>query len=355
MKNTNNYEYLLKDLTKLKGVGKKTTEILKKKKINNLFDLLWRLPQSYTDRTKKTKINELQIGKIHTLKVLVKKYLFPRVRNLPNRVICEDSTGKIDCVFFNSYEGYIKKILPLNEEVTISGKINYFNKKYQITNPTYVSKKNTLIEKIHLKYSLTEGISEKVYNKIINQILQNLPILSEWLDSKILNKFNNETWNNSILKLHDPNNIGNFKTNFYRRLAFDEILASFLISSEIRTKIKKIKKKSKLFSEKSFINTMDKLNFVLTNDQNNSLLEINKDLSSKSKMFRLLQGDVGSGKTIVALISALNVIESGYQVAFMAPTEILANQHYNLAKTLYSNKIRIEILTGKTDYNEKKE
>ena len=154
--------------------------------------------------------------------------------------------------------------------------------------------------------------------------------------------------------MHDPKNIGNFKTNFYRRLAFDEILASFLISSEIRTKIKKIKKKSKLFSEKSFINTMDKLNFVLTNDQNNSLLEINKDLSSKSKMFRLLQGDVGSGKTIVALISALNVIESGYQVAFMAPTEILANQHYNLAKTLYSNKIRIEILTGKTDYDEKK-
>ena len=153
MKNTNNYEYLLKDLTELKGVGKKTTEILKKKKINNLFDLLWRLPQSYIDRTQKNQINELQIGKIHTLKVLVKKYLFPRIRNLPSIVICEDSTGTIDCVFFNSYEGYIRKILPLNEEVTISGKISYFNKKYQITNPTYVSKDNTLIEKIHTKYN----------------------------------------------------------------------------------------------------------------------------------------------------------------------------------------------------------
>jgi len=161
-----------------------------------------------------------------------------------------------------------------------------------------------------------------------------LPILSEWLDNKILKKFNNETWNNSILKLHDPKNIGNFKKNFYRRLAFDEILASFLISSEIRKKIKKIKKKSKLFSDKSFINIISKLDFILTNDQKNSLLQINKDLSSKSKMFRLLQGDVGSGKTIVALISALNVIESGYQVAFMAPTEILARQHYNLAKNI---------------------
>ena len=354
MKNTNNYEYLLKDLTKLKGVGKKTTEILKKKKINNLFDLLWRLPQSYTDRTQKNKINELQIGKIHTVKVLVKKYSFPRIRNLPNKVICEDSTGKIDCVFFNSYEGYIRKILPLNEEVTISGKISYFNKKYQITNPTYVSKDNTLIEKIHSKYSLSEGVTGKMYNKIIDQILKNLPILTEWLDSEILKKFNNETWNNSIIKLHDPKNIGNFKSNFYRRLAFDEILASLLISSEIRKKIKKIKKKSKLFSDKSFINTMSKLSFKLTNDQKSSLSQINKDLASKSKMFRLLQGDVGSGKTIVALISALNVIESGYQVAFMAPTEILARQHYNLAKNLYSNKIKLEILTGKTDYYEKK-
>ena len=350
----NNFDYLLKDLTKLKGVGKKTTEILKKKKINNLFDLLWRLPQSYTDRTKKSKINELQIGNVHTLTVLVKKYSFPRIRNLPNRVICEDSTGKIECVFFNSYEGYIKKILPINEEVTISGKISYFNKKYQITNPGYVSKDNSLIEKIHTKYSLTEGISQKVYNKIIDQILKNLPILNEWHDEKIIKKFDNETWNSSILKLHDPKNIGNFNTNFYRRLAFDEILASFLISSEIRKKIKKIKKKSKLFSDKSFKNIISKLSFKLTNDQIDSLLQINKDLSSKNKMFRLLQGDVGSGKTIVALISALNVIESGYQVAFMAPTEILAKQHFNLAKNLYSNKINLKILTGNTDFYEKK-
>ena len=355
MKNKNNYEYLLQDLSKLKGVGKKTSEILKKKKINNLFDLLWRLPKSYTDRTEKNKINEIQIGKIHTLTVVVKKYSFPRIRNLPNRVICEDETGKIDCVFFNSYEGYIRKILPLNEEVTISGKINYFNKKYQITNPKYISKDNSLIAKIHTKYSLTEGISEKIYYKIIDQILKNLPTLTEWLDKKILNKFNNESWNESIIKLHDPKNIGNFKSDFYRRLAFDEILASFLISSEIRKKIKKIKKKSKKFSQQPFITTIKKLNFNLTNDQNNTLKEINNDLSSKTKMFRLLQGDVGSGKTIVALISALNAIESGCQVALMAPTEILAMQHYKLAKNLFSKKINLEILTSKTEYIKKKE
>ena len=180
MKIKNNYKYLLSDLTKLNGVGKKTMQILMKKKINNIFDLLWRLPKSYTDRSLTSKINDIQIGKIHTLKVIPTKYIFPRVRNLPNRVNCQDETGKIDCIFFNSYEGYIRKILPLNEEITISGKISFFKNKYQITNPTYVAKDSSLIETVHNKYSLTEGISEKVYNKIISQILKNLPSLNEW-------------------------------------------------------------------------------------------------------------------------------------------------------------------------------
>ena len=354
MENNKNYEYLLKDLTNLKGVGIKTMEILKKKKINNIFDLLWRLPKSYTDRSESSKLNELQIGKIHTIKVIPIKYSFPRIRNLPNRVNCVDETGKIDCVFFNSYEGYIRKILPLNNEVTISGKINYFNKKYQITNPTYVSKDSSVIEKIHNKYSLTEGISEKVYNKIINEILKNLPTLPEWINSKTLKKFGNESWNNSIIKLHDPKNISNYKSNFYRRLAFDEILSSFLVSSEIRKKIKKIKKDSKNFSNKNEIKTMSKLNFELTKDQKKALSDINNDISSKNKMFRLLQGDVGSGKTIVSLISALNVIESGYQVAFMAPTEILAKQHFNLSKKIFPSTIDVEILSSKTEYLKKK-
>ena len=354
MENNKNYEYLLKDLTNLKGVGIKTMEILKKKKINNIFDLLWRLPKSYTDRSETSKVNELQIGKIHTIKVIPIKYSFPRIRNLPNRVNCEDETGKIDCVFFNSYEGYIRKILPLNNEVTISGKINYFNKKYQITNPTYVSKDSSVIEKIHNKYSLTEGISEKVYNKIINEILRNLPILPEWINYKTLKKFGNESWNNSIIKLHDPKNISNYKSNFYRRLAFDEILSSFLVSSEIRKKIKKVKKDSKNFSNQNEIKTMSKLNFELTKDQKKALSDINNDISSKNKMFRLLQGDVGSGKTIVSLISALNVIESGYQVAFMAPTEILAKQHFSLSKKIFPSTIDVEILSSKTEYLKKK-
>ncbi len=350
----NNYNFLLSDLSKISGVGKKTSDILKKKKINTVFDLLIKPPQSFIDRTERLKINQLQIGKISTINVIVKKYLFPRVRNLPNKVVCEDSTGTMDCVFFNSYEGYIKKILPLNQEVTISGKINYYKNKYQITNPTYISKESSLIEKKHNKYKLTQGITEKFYNKLLIKILSNLPDLDEWLSPSIQKKFDNISWKNSIIKLHDPNNIAKFDEKFYKRLVFDEILASLLVFSEVRKSIKKIKKKRKKIEKKISFNLIKNLNFKLTNDQNKVLDEINKDLDSNNKMFRILQGDVGTGKTIVALISALNVIKSGYQVAFMAPTEILANQHYSLAKKIFPNEIEINVITSKTEFKTKK-
>ena len=349
-----NYKYLLSDLTVLKGVGVKTTNLLKKKNINNLFDLLWKLPKSYTDRSLSSKIKDLKIGENQTVTVTPQKYLFPRIRNLPNRVICSDDSGKLDCVFFNSYEGYVKKILPLGKEITISGKISYFKNKYQLTNPKYISEDSSLIKQVHNQYSLTEGISEKVYNKIINQIISELPELDEWHSSQIVKKFGNLSWNNSIVELHKPENIGKYRDNFYQRLAYDEIFSTFLVNSEIRKKIKKIKKKRKKINFNLQNNLINKLSFSLTNDQVNSLKEINKDLSTSTKMFRLLQGDVGSGKTIIALLSAYNTINSGYQVAFMAPTEILARQHYNLAKEIFPGIKKIELISGKSDYKNKK-
>ena len=353
MKNINTYNFLLSDLKKLKGVGVKTTNLLKKKKINTIFDLLWKLPKTYTDRTNSSKIKELKIGEIQTVTITPYKYNFPRIRNLPNRVMCKDETGQIDCIFFNSFEGYIKKILPLNKEVTITGKISFYRNKYQITNPKYISEDASVIKNKHNKYSLTDGISEKVYNNIINQILTKLPNLNEWHDPHISKKFNNITWKESILELHKPENIGNYKSNFYQRLVYDEILSSFLVHSDIRRKIKKIKKKAKIFDIKHQYKNLLKLNFELTKDQYKTLKEINGDLSSNQKMFRLLQGDVGSGKTIVALLSAYNVVKAGFQVAIMAPTEILARQHFNLAKKLFLD-LRVDILSSKTIYKDKK-
>ncbi|WP_440921536.1 ATP-dependent DNA helicase RecG [Candidatus Pelagibacter sp.] len=349
-----NYEYLLSDLKSIKGVGLKTSNLLKRKKINSIFDLLWKLPKSYTDRSLSSKIKDLKIDEIQTITIIPQKYSFPRVRNLPNRVLCKDETGEIDCVFFNSYEGYIRKILPIGKEVTISGRIKYFRNKYQLTNPKYISEDSSIIKQKHNTYSLTEGISEKVYNKIIFQIIKNLPQIDEWHSKDILKNFGNIGWNDSIKKLHDPENIGKFKENFYQRLAFDEIFSTFLVNSEIRKKIKKIKKTKKKFDIKKQGEIISKLDFFLTNDQTKTLNEINKDLCSDNKMFRLLQGDVGSGKTIVALLSAFNTISSDFQVAVMAPTEILARQHFLLAKKIYPKNIKIELLSGKSSYKDKK-
>ena len=350
-----NYKYLLSDLSSLKGVGVKTKNLLKKKKINNIFDLLWKLPKFYTDRSLSSKIKDLKINEIQTITIIPQKYSFPRIRNLPNRVSCKDETGEIDCVFFNSYEGYIKKILPIGKEITISGKIKYFRNKYQLTNPKYISEDSSIIKQKHNSYSLTEGVNEKVYNKIILQIMNNLPKIDEWHSKEILKKFDNISWNNSIKELHKPENIGKFKENFYQRLAFDEIFSTFLVNSEIRRKIKKIKKTKKKFNTNKQNEIISKLDFLLTNDQNKTLDEINKDLCSDNKMFRLLQGDVGCGKTIVSLLSAFNTINSGFQVAVMAPTEILARQHFLLAKKIFPNNIKTELLSGKSSFKDKKD
>ena len=347
------YDYLLSDISTIKGIGTKIGKLFRKKNINTIFDLLWNLPRDFVDRSNVYPINELQVGKIQTVTVVVKKYNFPRIRNLPNKVLCEDETGKLDCIFFNSYEGYIKKILPLDTKVTISGKIGYYNKKYQITNPTHLSEDPNSIKKIDKSYSLTEGLNNKLYNKIIQEVLKNIPNLNEWLDKETLKKFDNISWKKAVLELHNPKNI-NKKGNFLERLIFDEILSTFLINSKIRKTIKKFKKEKKVFDDNFSNDIKKKLNYELTTDQENALNEINNDLKSEEKMFRLLQGDVGSGKTIVALISCLNVVNSGYQVVFMAPTEILAYQHYKLAQSLIKKKMKIDFLTSKTDYSERK-
>jgi len=347
------FNYLLSDINNIKGIGSKTAKLFKKKNINRVIDLLYSLPRDTMDRSNLKKINELQIGKIETLIVNVKKYNFPRIRNLPNRVFCEDETGKIECVFFNSYEGYIKKILPINAKITISGKISYFRDKYQITNPTYISSDKNSIAKLFSNYSLTEGLGEIKYRNILNNVLKNIPDLDEWLSNELLKKFNNISWKNAIIELHKPENV-NKKGSFLSRLIFDEIMSNFLINSKIRKSIKKIKKNRKKFDNKPFEIIKKRINYKLTNDQVNALNEINSDLKSNQKMFRLLQGDVGSGKTIVSLISSYNVIKSGYQVAFMAPTEILAKQHLNLAKKIFKQNINIGLLTSKIDINERK-
>ena len=349
----NDHEYLLSNIQNIKGIGKKTSQLFKRKNINTIFDLLWHLPTSKIENSKVTNVGDIQIGKLQTIKLTPLKYNFPRIRRLPNRVVCQSKDIKIDCVFFNSYEGYIKKILQLNTEIIISGKINFFRNKYQITNPTQVKESNENILETQNKYSLTDGLTINKYNNIINEVLKELPDLDEWLNDDIKKKFNNIKWKDAILKIHSLDTKEILKSKYYKRLVFDELFAHFLLSSKIRTKIKKIKKSQKIFKDCKEKLIQD-LNFKLTNDQEAAIKIINEDLKSKSRMFRLLQGDVGSGKTIVSMIAAVNCINAGYQTSFMVPTEILAKQHFSFAKKYLPKNVKIEMLTGKSKYADRK-
>ena len=349
-----NFEYLLSPIDKIRGVGKKTLISFNKKKIFTIFDLIWHLPVSKIETADDTEVNDLQVGNNYNIKVIPIKYNFPRIRNLPNKVICEKNGVKLDCIFFNSYEGYIKKLLPLNEEVIINGKAKNFRNRFQFVNPTSKSTNNLNIVNEDSKYSLTDGLTLNKYNQILNNVLQNLPDLNEWLPPSVSNLFDNVTWKECVIKIHQEEITKIRNTKYFRRLVFDEIFANFLLSSNIRSKIKKIKKKNKIINLQHQSKIISNLKFKLTVDQVSSLKNINKDMGSKEKMFRLLQGDVGSGKTIVSIISALNAIKAGYQVAIMAPTEILATQHYKFILENFNIYCNAEILTGKTEYKKRK-
>ena len=352
-----NKDDLFKKISFLKGVGPKLTKYLKNKRIEKINDLLWHFPYSSTDRSSMTTLNKLEVGKIQTIKVKVLKYNFPRIRNLPNKVICEDEFGKIDIIFFNSREGYIRAILPINKWVLISGKINFYKTKYQITNPSYITSIENIeyVKKNIPKYSLTEGLNEKSYRKIIEKVINNLPDLEEWHDKEILKKFGFKSWNESVLKIHNFENTDKVNNKYIRRLALDEILSNLIVLSQNRKKFKESKKESKLFNNSLANKIIKNLDFNLTENQKEIIKEINEDLRSDKKMFRILQGDVGSGKTIVSFMTVANVLEIGCQSALMAPTAILANQHFNLAKKVFDGtKIRINLLTGKTEAKLKK-
>ena len=352
-----NFDDLFSPVNKIKGVGPIISKKLLDKGITNKIDLFLNLPTGAIDRRFCPKLDQLEVGKVSTIFVTPIKYNIPRFRNLPNKVTCKDEYGQIDIIFFNSRENYIKQILPLNNEVIISGKVNVYKNKFQITNPEYIQsvEKENDIKKIMAKYSSVTGISAKTIQKIYNEEIKKLSEIDEWHDKDFIKKLNWPTWYESIFRLHNPENLSDIdkESKFYKRLAYDEIFSNFLIFSEIKKRIKKLQKKPKTINNIILTNIKKKLSFQLTQGQEKVLDEIFNDLSSVKKMLRVLQGDVGSGKTVVAMLAAATVVKSGYQVAFLCPTDLLAKQHYKLFKTILADEnININLLSGKTKLSE---
>ena len=346
------FEDLFSSVKKIKGVGPIISKKLSDKGIENKIDLFLNLPTGAIDRRFCPKLDQLEVGVISTIFVRPVKYTIPRFRNLPNRVTCKDEYGSIDIIFFNSRESYIKQILPLNEEVVISGKVGFYKNKYQMTNPDYIQSidKEKDITKIMAKYSSVAGISPKTIQKIYKEEIEKLKDIGEWHSQDFLKKMDWPTWYDAIYNLHNPINVSdvNKESKFYQRLAFDEIFSNFLIFSEIKKRIKKLIKVSKVIDEDNLLRIKKMLPFTLTESQQGALKEILTDISSERKMLRVLQGDVGSGKTAVAMIAAYLTVKSGYQVAFLCPTELLAKQHFLLFKKILENEnLSVQLLTSK--------
>ncbi len=345
-------DFLLSPINILKGVGPKIENIIKKLGINLNVHFLWHFPYRIIEKKYYDNIHDAPINDFVTLKIQILKHYPSKFRRQPYRVNCLSNDTPIDIVYFNAKHPMIRSILPVKSFKMISGKLEFYKNKFQITHPTNIDNISSiqLIKEKEPVYGLTAGLNMKNFIKLSNQVLQLLPNQKEWIDEKIIKKYNFVSWKNSIENLHNPEIDNKFdnKNNFRRRLAFDELLAHQLAIGIIRN-INRRKKSIKYNNKNKLKNLLIKnLDFKLTNSQLLVLKEIQDDLESDNQMIRLLQGDVGSGKTIVALISMLTVVESGFQTTLMAPTSILAYQHYeNISILLKDMKVKINILTGK--------
>mgnify|MGYP001361699738 FL=1 len=349
---------LLSPINLVTGIGPKIEKLFNRIDINLKVHFLWHLPYNIIKRQKHENIHDAQINTLVTLKIKVLKHVPSRFKKQPYRVHCLCNETPIDIVFFYARHPVVKKNLPEEEIRFVSGKLEYFRNTYQITHPSHIIETTGInqIKNIEPIYSLTAGLSQKIISKYIEQIIKNIPNLNEWIDEFYLKKYRFSNWKNSIVRIHNPDKIEDTSNqNIYRRrLAFDELLAHQLAIAIIRNYNQKKKGIVISSNNKLYEKLLKNLKFKLTTSQKKVVEEITIDLESQNQMIRLLQGDVGSGKTVVALIAMLKTVESGYQSVLMVPTSILANQHFeNFCDFLSDLNLNVEILTSKDKGNDR--
>ena len=339
-------------ISSLPGIGPKIENLFNRMGIYRKIHFLWHIPYNVIKRQKHSNIHEAEVNSLVTLKVKVLDHKPSKFKRQPYRVNCVCEETPLDIVYFYARHPVIRSTLPIGKIKYVSGKLEYYRNNYQITHPTHIIESSEIdqIKDIEPIYSLTSGLSQRIVSKYLDSILKSLPIFDEWIEDNIIKKYSFENWNNSINSIHNPNDPNDIIENNIsrRRLAYDELLAHQLAIAIIRNsnqKKKGLKFSNKLLITESFIKSLP---FKLTNSQIKSWDDIRKNLISGNQMVRLLQGDVGSGKTIVALLSMLQAVESGFQAAIMVPTSILASQHYeNIKKLLKNYPINVLLLTGK--------
>jgi ATP-dependent DNA helicase RecG len=350
-------------LSKVLRTTKKHLDILKTLNLNTVGDLLSYYPRGYTDSSEFTKIIDMKLDEVNTVLGSIKSIFTIRTRNGKHltKAIFSDETGSIEVVWFN--QQFLQRVLPRNSEIILSGKLKLTGGKLIFQAPAY-ELVNKYKEQVHTGrivpvYHETEGISSKWLREKIKPLVDEWAYLfEEYMPAEIIKAEKLIDLQTAIKNIHFPENDEILK-KARERLSFDEL---FLLQLKVLQKKKlwqKISKKEekKMATQKEHLRDfVNKLPFELTNAQSKVIKEVLEDLEQSFPMHRLLQGDVGSGKTIVAIIAALNIVKNGYQVVIMAPTEILAKQHYqSFLKFLKEYSFNIQFIAGSTPKKQKEE
>ncbi len=342
---------LFTPVTDLPGIGPKSAKLIERVAGTHVWDLMRAQPSRMQQRTKIKEPTALYEDQLVTLPLFVLQHFVPRSPKAPYRVNCMAGETPVSLVFFNAKGSWLQGQLPVREERVVSGKLARFNNNWQITHPDYMVpvEEADSIPAVEPIYPLTQGLTTRVWNKALDAALDLVPTLPEWDDPTLKAQQNWPDWAPSLQALHFRGaSADSLRNQAIRRLAYDELLAQQLSLMIVRERGRR-RGGNALVGDGSLADRVRAaLPFTLTDSQDSAIDAVRSDMGRAQRMMRLIMGDVGSGKTMVALFSALTAVEAGAQVAIMAPTEILARQlHANLLEALSKVGVRIDILTGR--------
>jgi ATP-dependent DNA helicase RecG len=342
---------LFAPVTALSGIGSQSARLFERLAGPLVVDLLWHLPSGIVDRRSSPPIRALEPDRIATIAVRVERHQ-PGFGRRPYRVFCTDNTGTLTLVYFSVKGDQLARLLPVGAERVVSGRVEFYGGMPQMAHPDLVLRADELesLKPIEPVYPLTAGLSPRVVQKAVGTALDRLPMLPEWIDPALRERRGWPAWAEAVRLAHTPEAEADLlpTTPIRERLAYDEIFASQLAVGLVRARRHRQKGRALIGTGALTHRIEAALGFALTGAQRLAIAEIAAEMAEPRRMVRLLQGDVGSGKTVVALMAMLTAIEGGGQAALMAPTEILARQHHaTLQRHAAAAHVEIGFLTGR--------
>lgn len=336
----------------LEGIGPKSVKLFNALGVETPRDLVFLLPHSGTDRRLCASIRDVLPPCVATVEVEVGNHLPPRQRGRPYRILVRDSQQEFQLVYFHGRGDYLQKLLPTGQKRLVSGKVEVFDSVAQMVHPDHVLRPDEAeaLPQFEPVYPLTAGLTQRVVQRAVGAALERCPDLAEWIDPAQKARMDWPGWKPAIEDVHAPQSTADLAMTHpaRQRLAYDELFAHQLTLALARVARMRVPGVETRGDGRLMAKVMDALPFAPTGAQRRAIAEITADMAGTQRMNRLLQGDVGAGKTLVAMAALLTAVEAGGQGVLMAPTEILARQHFDgLAPMASSAGVRIELLTGR--------